>query len=140
MSKPTGRPVYPPLRAQLVQRVPWFFEPCFEHLEFLWRDGGFSYDGECLPYPDTDPLFSLQDERLRIEIVCRLCPRLPLLTVKSLTAKRRVLDLRAIVPQGDPNDDGEQASGDGFEAAVATRIAAFAGFLRQHLDKLRRAA
>src|SRR5438477_9304356 len=90
--------MYIPLRSQLMQKVPWFFKPCFECLGFLSRDCGFSYDGETPGGPDDYALAFFTDDNLRIEVRSWLPMDLPILSITRLRGKRRVLDLSAIVP------------------------------------------
>ena len=149
--------MYIPLRTQLIQRVPWFFKPCFDCLDFLRRDYGFSYDGESPGGPDNYARLVFTDDKLQIEVLSWLPMGLPTLTVTSLRGQRRVLDLRAIVPEqalasesGDyyerymripPLNKLERDEIDReFETAVANRITEFAAFLHGHVDKLRHAA
>ncbi|HOX58768.1 MAG TPA: hypothetical protein P5205_10880 [Candidatus Paceibacterota bacterium] len=149
--------MYVPLRTQLTKEVPWFFEPCFEHLEYLSRDRGFSWNGEIHGGPDAYARMTFEDERLDIRVWLWLPMNLPELEVVSLRKKRRVLELSVIVPEftlaserGDyyerykrvhPLDKGGRAEVERlFEVAVANRIGQFGVFLREHLDKLRKAA
>ena len=149
--------MYVPLRTQLTKEVPWFFEPCFEHLGYLSSDLGFSWDGETHGGPDAYARMMFEDSRLDIQVWLWLPMNLPELSVSSLRKKRRVLDLSLLVPEfalaSEPGDydenymrvhplnkEGRAAVERDFEAAVADRIAQFANFLREYLERLRRAA
>lgn len=142
-----------PLRDQLIQRVPWFFGPCFEHLEFLHRDCGFSYDGEEHAGPDAYARMVFTRDYLQLQVWCSMPMDLPELSVISTRGKRRVLDLSAVVPgeapANDPgrfygkwkqvpplNQEGQAEVDREFETAVADRIQEFVVFLRKHLDEL----
>ncbi|HEY5914037.1 MAG TPA: hypothetical protein VJA21_25905 [Verrucomicrobiae bacterium] len=148
--------MYIPLRAQLSQRLPWFFGPCFEYLAFLYRGCGFSWDGEDPVYPNSLRRVLFTKGNLEIQVSTGAEMELPTLTVTSLRGKRRVLDLEAIAPGPAPanepgdyyarykrvhplNKEGRAEVDREFEAAAARRIAEFAAFLREHMDELRRA-
>lgn len=153
-----GGPLYVPLRAQLIQRVPWFFKPAFECLGFLSRDYGFSYDGESPGGPDDYARVVFEDDGLRIEVMSWFPMDLPALTVRGLRRnKRKILDLKALAPDCVPesdrgdfyerymrvhplNKEGRAEIDREFEAALARRMAQFGEFLRARLDVLRRAA
>jgi hypothetical protein len=149
--------MYVPLRTQLIKDVPWFFEPCFEHLDFLSQDRGFTWNGERHGGPDAYARMVFEDDRLDIQVRLWLPMNLPELEVVTIRKKRRVLDLSILVPEfaleyerGDnygrykqvhPLDKAGRAEVDRlFQVAVANRIAQFGVFLREHLDKLRKAA
>ena len=132
-----------PLRTQLIQAVPWFFGPCFEHLGFLLQDHGFWWDGEDHGGPDAYARLVFTDDKLEVQVLSWLPMGLPRLTVTSIRrGKRRVLDLRAVVPQQVLADDsgdyygrfmqvhplnelGRAAVDREFEAAAAERIRGF---------------
>jgi hypothetical protein len=149
--------MYVPLRTQLIKEVPWFFEPCFEHLEFLNQDRGFSWRGERHGGPDPYARMMCEDDRLDIRVWLWLPMDLPELEVAGLRKQRRALDLGVLAPEfvltsqrGDyyerykrvhPLDKGGRAEVERlFQIAVADRIAQFGMFLREHLGKLRKAA
>lgn len=147
--------MYPPLRTQLIQKVPWFFKPAFDHLGFLSRDHSFSYDGESPGGPDNYARLVFTDDTLQIEVLSWLPMDLPTLTVTTLGRKRTVLDLNALgfslaTEPGDyyqryrsvpPLDkQGRAAIDREFEIAVAHRMMQFGSYLRQHLHTLKKAA
>ena len=149
--------MYVPLRTQLTKRVPWFFGPAFEHLEFLSREQGFSWNGENPGGPDAYARLVFTDEHLEISVLSWMPMDLPSLSAVRLLPRRAVLDLKALLPQavldnapGDfyerwkrvhpLNKEGRAAVDREFEAAVADRMVQLAMFLREHVETLRTAA
>jgi hypothetical protein len=88
--------MYIPLRTQLIQDVPWFYIPCFKHLEFLCSDHKFSWNGERNGGPDASALIYYENEDMRIEVRSWLPMNLPSLRVASLKPKWKVLDFTSI--------------------------------------------